>query len=366
VLHDPEPKAHEAMGYESKEHDAMDYIQKSRGAPIEIEVRRPSTSSRHFSPFESRHTLSQPLTPVENGRRSGRPRESRKNSSPIRKDRMTEIVEPPPRKLSVPTGSSDPRGVKHTMNSLRKESLRAATMETVREDRHAPLRRAESMPVQSPRRSEHIAAQSSRLRTTEINDSDHSSSEWYQATSPPLKSRRYHISEDDENSGKRTYFHVKHVDDSHRERDRDRERDRERERDRDRERERDISPRTRRPSDRTSTGSRPPSNARIPQRSMSYVAAYPVEPLQSPRPPPLSRAETARAPPPQTRQSIRPLYGEVSPSEAYKVVHQLPKIRRDDIRYSPHSPREPIRDAYPYESSRNRPAMQRSETRAVY
>lgn len=349
AVHDSDLKTHGANGYEIKAHVALDYIQKSRGGPIEIEPRRPSTSGRHFSTFEGRP---QPLAPADNGRRSGRARESRK-SSPIRKERIPEIVEPALRKTSIPTGSSDPHGLKHAMHSARKEGFRASTMDVFREDRHAPLRRADSMPTQSQRRNEHIAAPSSRLRSTEMNDSDRSSPERYQGTSPPLKTRKYHVHEDDENSATHTFFTVKPTDNYHRDRDRDR----------DRERERDISPKSRRPADRPSA-SRNPSAARVPQRSMSY-AAYPVEPLSSPRPPPLSRADTARPPPPQSRQSSR-LYGEVSQAEGYKVVHQLPQLGRHDIRFSPQSPRETSRDPYPYEPSRNRPTMQRHETRAVY
>lgn len=341
---DIELKVHEAMGYESKADVAMDYIQKSRGGPIEIEPRRPSTGGRQFSSFEGRPSLPHNSTAVENARRSGRARDSRR-TSPVRKDRMTEIVEPPPRKLSVPTGSSDPYGLKHVMNSFRKDSLRSSTKETMREGWHAPPRRSDSMPIQNPRRNGHVPAPSSRLRPSQMNDSDDSSSEWYQSNS-----RRNHVHEDDEKPGKRTtYFQVKVPDDGHRERDR----------------ERDISPRSRRPTDRLSASSRP-SNARAPLRSASFAAAYPAEHVQSPRPPPLTRAETARPPPPQSRPSTRPLYGEVLPAEGYRIVNQLPKLRPDDIRYSPQSPRETSRDSYPYESSRNRPAMSRRETRAVY
>jgi curved DNA-binding protein CbpA len=354
AVHDTDLKIYGANVYEVKAHVAMDYIQKSRGGPIEIELRRPSTSGRHFSAFEGRPSLVQPLASADTGRRSGRARESRK-SSPIRKERIPEIVESAPRKVSIPTGSSDPHNLKHTMHSARKESFRAPTMDAFREDRHAPLRRADSMPIQGQRRNEHISAPSSRLRGSEMNDSDRSSPERYQGTSPPFKTRKHHVHEDDENAATRRFFHVIPAD-GYRERERDRERDRERER--------DISPKSHRPADRPSA-SRAPSTPRVPQRSMSY-ASYPVDPLSSPRPPPLSRADTARPLPPQGRQSSRALYGELSQTEGYKVVHQLPQIRRDDIRYSPQSPRDTGRESYPYEPSRNRPAMQRHETRAVY
>lgn len=345
MIHDIDLKAHEAL----KTYEAMEYMQKSREVPI-VEPRRPSTGTRQFSIFEARPGLSPILASVENGRRSGRARDGRR-SSPSRKDRITEIVEPSPRKASLPNGSSDPRGLKHVMNSARKPSLRpAATMETRREDWHAPPRRSDSMPISSPRpRNEHVAAPSSRLRPTDLNDSDNSSSEWYQP-----KSTRYYYPEDEGKSEKRSYSQVKPADDNHRDRERERER------------ERDISPRSRRPTDRRSGSSRPPSNARAPQRSASFAAPYPAEPVQSPRPPPLSRAETARPSLPPSRPSARPLYGEVLPSAGYTIVNQQPKIRHEDIQYSPRSPRETSRDTYAYDSSRTRPIISRRETREVY
>ena len=356
--HDTEAKGHEAMGYESKANVALNYIQMSRegGGTIEIEPRRPSTGGRQFSFFEARPSLPHNSSSVENIRRASRARDSRRNS-PVRKDRVTEIVEPPSsRKFGLPTGSSDPRGLKHAMHSYRKDSLRASTMDTMREEWHAPLPRADTMP--SSRRNEHASA-SSRLRPMETDDSESSDSERYHS-----KSRRNRASEDEDKSGKRTYFRVKPADDGYRERDRERERDRDRERDR--ERERDISPRSRRATDRPAASSRPPPHARTPQRSASFAATYSAEHIPSPRPPPLSRAETARPPPSQSR---RPLYGEVQFSaspEGHRIVNQQPKYGPDDIRYAPHIIRETSRDAYPYESSRNRPTMSRRETRAVY
>lgn len=344
--HDTEPKGHDAMGYESKANVAMNYIQMSRegGGTIEIEPRRPSAGGRQFF-FEARPSMPHNLASGENGRRSSaRARESRRNS-PVRKDRLTEIVEPPSRKFSLPTASSDPRSLKHAVNSIRKDSLRASTMGTTREEWHVPLPRADSMPT---RRTEHPSA-SSRLRPMDMDDSESSDSDRYQS-----KSRRNRASEDEERSGIRTYLVFRPAEDGHRDRDWEREG----------ERERDISPRSRRPTDRPSASSRAPSRARVPpQRAASFAAAYSAEHIPSPRPPPLSRAETARPPPSQSRQ---PLYGEVRPSDGYRIVNQQPRLGPDDVRYSPHSLRETGRDAYPYESSRNRPTMSGRETRTVY
>lgn len=346
--HDTEPNGHEAMGYESKANLARNYIQMSRegGGTIEIEPRRSSTSSRPVF-FEGRPSVPHNLPAAENGRRSGRARDSRRNS-PVRKERL---VEPPSRKFSLPTGSSDPRGLKHAMNSFRKDSLRSSTMNhPTREEWHASLPRADTMPMPGLRRNEHT---SSRLRPMDTDDSDSSGSEPYQT-----KSRRNRVHEDEEKSGKRFFFVVKPVDDGRRERDRERERERERGR--------DISPRSRRTTDRPSASSRTPSHARAPPRSSSFAPVYSTEHVATPRPPTLTRAETARPPPSQSRRPT--LYGEIplSSSDGYRIVNQQPRLGPDDIRYSPHSVRETSRDAYPYETSRNRPAMSRRETREVY
>lgn len=348
--HDTEPKGHGSTRYESQESEAMNYISQSRGdgGTIEIEPRRPSAGGRLFSHFEARPPLPHNLTSVDNPRRSSaRARDSRRNS-PVRKDRLPEIVEPPLRKFSLPTASSDPRSLKHVVNSFRKDSsMRASTMAIPREDRHVPLPRSETMPIPSGRRNEHPPA-SSRFKPLETDDSDSSDPDHFQ---PQVRRHRGH---DEEKPGKRTYFRFP-ADDGHREREREREQ------------ERDISPRSRRTTDRPAAGARASSHARAPpQRSASYMAPYAGEPMPSSRPPPLSRAETARPPPSQDRQ---PLYGEIRStpsSDRYRIVNQSPRIGLDDIQYSPRVVREQTnRDTYPYEPSR-RPTMPRRETRAVY
>lgn len=344
--HDMEPKGYgSTTRYESQESEAISYISLSRGdggGTIEIEPRRPSAGGRQSSVFESRPPLPHNLTSVDNPRRSSaRARDSRRNS-PVRKDRLPEIVDPPLRKFSLPTASSDPRGLKHAVNPIRKESMRASTMAIPRDEWHAPLPRSETMPMPSVRPGGHPSA-STRLKPMETDDSDSSDSDRYQS-----KVRRHRAHEDEEKSRKQTYFYPKTTDDGHRERDRDRERD--------------ISPRTRRTTDRPAAGARASSHARAPQRSASYMAPYAGEHMPSSRPPPLSRAETARPPPSQNRA---PLYGEVR-SDGYRIVNQSPRIGVDDIQYSPRMMRDqPHRDAYPYEPSR-RPTMPRRETREVY
>lgn len=354
---DPDSKGHGPTRYDSQESEAVSYIQQSRGGggggTIEIEPRRPSAGVRQFSVFEARPSVPHSSTPVDNPRRSSaRARDSRRNS-PVRKDRLPEIVEPPLRKFGPPTASSDPHSLKHAVNSIRKDSLRASTMGPTREEWHIPLPRSETMPTPKTRRTEHPSA-SSRLRPLETDDSDSSDSDRHQSTF-----RRHRGHDDEDKFGKRTYVFVKQADDGHRERERDRERVRERER------ERDPSPRSRRTTDRPSASARASSHGRAPQRSASYMDPYPAEHMPSGRPPPLSRAETARPPPPQSRPT---LYGEVRPtssSDGYRIVNQSPRIGLDDIQYSPRIMRETSRDAYPYEPSR-RPAMPRRETRAVY
>ena len=351
--HDMEPKGRgSTTRYESQESEAMNYISLSRGddgGPIDIELRRPSAGGRQYSVFEARPPLPYNLTSVDQPRRSSaRARDSRRNS-PVRKDRLPEIVDPPSRKFSLPTASSDPRSLKHVGKS-RKESMRASTMAIPREERHVPLPRSETMPMPSVRSREHPSA-STRLKAMETDDSESSGSDRY-----PPKGRRYRAHEDEEKSAKTTYFYPKPTDDGHRERDRER----------NRERDRDISPRTRRTTDRPAAGARAPSHVRAPQRSASYIDPYAGEHMPSSRPPPLSRAETARPPPSQNRA---PLYGEVRStpsSDGYRIVNQSPRIGLDDIQYSPRMMRDqPNRDAYPYEPSR-RPTMPRRETRAVY
>ena len=342
---------------------ALDYMERSRRSTAEVEPRRSDSSARHYSPVETRPMVPPPppLVSVDTGRRtSGRSRESRR-ASPIRisnKDRRTtEIVDTlPARRPSVPMLSSDPRGLKTVAGHGRGGVSRSLNVDSMPETRH-PMRRSDTMPVPqtTQRRSDGIAANSSRLKSTEINDSGYSSSgtpDTYQAPSPHLWKTKYQINEDEDDPRIHNIVYIEPVDFR-----------------RERDRERDVSPRTRRQTDRPAKSSRGSSNTRgPPPRSMSY--AFATESVQAPRPPPsMSRTESARAPPLQSRQSSRggsQLFGEYSPPEEYKVVNQLPKIRADDIKYSHRSPRDAGRDAYPGSHfDRHRPGFSRHESRAI-
>lgn len=335
---------------EHKTTTAKDYIEKSRrGASTEVEPRRPASGVRHVSNYDFRTTAPLPtIIPADSVRRSsGRARESRK-SSPVRlsaKDRrMTEIVDPPDRRTTFVSGSSDPRGLKNLGNPSKREPLRASTERPIIETRQPPptfLRRSETMPSQSnSRRAENIP---SRPKNSETNDSGYSSSgtpELYQGQSPQLRTTTYKINEYDDDSRPTVY----------------------REPETYYERDRDISPRPRRQEDRPAMTARAPSGARgsLPRANTHF---HP-EPVQSPRQPPLSHTESSRGPPPQTRQSSRinpQLYGEVSQAEDYKVVHQSRKLRNDDIKFSGG------RDTYPSSQfePRHHSNLSRHESRAT-
>lgn len=340
---------------EAKTSNAEDYIQRSRRAgSIDPEPRRPQPGIRHVSAFESRPPAPSPVMVADPGRRSsGRARDSRR-SSPVRisaKDRrMTEIVDPADRRPSIPGLSSDPRGLKNLVNPSKRESHRASTEKAMPETRHPfTLRRAETMPLQAShppsasRRNDTHPARSSRMRSTETNDSGYSSSgapDLYPGASPQLRTTTYKINEEDD--------HVIYVEPDEMSR-----------------WDRDVSPKSRRQEERPAMGGRGSSSARgPPPRSKTH--AFHNEPAQ-PRQPPLSRRESSRNPPVQTRQSSRPnpyLYGECSSTEDYKIVNQSPRLNASDIRYSRRSPDEASRDAYPGSQfeSRHLPNLSRYES----
>ena len=366
-----------------------EYIKQKRDAappPMEAETRRPSQANRTFSTadFETRlpHSFASTTTPAEGGRRpSGVTREVRKGS-PVRLARhMTEIVDPPTRRPSMPGPSSDPRPLKH-MIPPKKEPLRASTMS------HPFMRRSDTMPVsQGPRRAETVPIKP-KTKNSDINDSGYSSldaPEQYPVPTPSFRrTRTYQVSPDDDDPGRHNLIYVEPGDrdrdrdrdwdrererdrdrDRDRERDRDRDRDRERDRVRDRDRERDISPRPRRQTDRPVMASRPSSNARGPP-PLSNTFAYSTESVPSSRVPP-TRAESNRALPPQSRQPSRgsqPLYGEFVIDKPYKIVHESPRTRANDILLSRRqSPEEISRDSYPgsHFEPRHRPSLARNE-----
>lgn len=361
--------SNKSMGLESKIPHVRDYIQQCRrAAPVEAEVRRPAPAGRHFSAFEVRPPPppppppALPLAPMDVRRSSAR-RESRRGS-PVRlstKDRRTtEIVDPPTvRRPSIPGISSDPRGLKAMNSSSKRDPLRAPPTPSATEPRYPYIRRSDTMPIGSSgsRRADTFPA---NPKLSEINDSGYSSAgtpELYQGASPPRRkstTTSWRISEDEDDPRPTKVIY--------------REPDEMRERERDRDRDRDISPRSRRPVDRPPPTVRPLSNTRGPPlRSNSY--AFAPEPVPSSRPPPsFPRTESARVTPLQSRSSGRgkpQLYGEVLPTEEYKVIYS-PRIRSNDISYSRRSPEELSRDTYPgsHFEPRHRPGLSRNESKA--
>lgn len=338
---------------DKKTQHVEDYIkQKREAAPIEVETRRPSLATKNFSSadLETRqpHPSVPPVVPVDGGRRSsGRTREVRKGS-PIRLiRRMTEIVDPPPRRPGMPGISSDPRTPKNMI-----PTTRASTMSTLPEDRHPSIRRSDTMPVSpGPRRADTVPSKS-KLKGSEIHDSGYSSPdtpEQYPGPNPSLRrTRTYQVSQDIDDSRKPNVIYVEPEDF--------------------RDRERDISPRARRHTDRPVMAARPSSNARSPLPH-SNTFSLPSESVPSSRAPSFNRTESTRGPPLQSRQSSRgshQLYGEFVPSkeEPYKVVHESPRIRSSDILYARQSPDEANRDIYPgshFQEPRHRPNLARNE-----
>ncbi|KAL8933655.1 MAG: hypothetical protein Q9216_006270 [Gyalolechia sp. 2 TL-2023] len=330
---------------DSKVHTVKDYIRQSREP--EPEFRRPAmykgASMREIHP-----TPSPPATPKAGGRAQVRRESSPPPKSAVKNRRVTEIVDPPDaRRPSLPVSSSDPKGLRGSTSSSHKgKPPRAFTLDhqTV-QARQPGIRRAETMPMNRPRPDAHHAPKSSR--TKEV-DPGYSSPEDLPGPSPKLKSTIFVVEEDEAVS--RGYDTV-YVTPEGKGR-----------------RERDLSPKSRKSSDRPPISGRGGSSARLPPvRSTSY--APDADDFRAPR---LKRAETSYASPSTSRQapnqSSTQYFGEVPQAEEpYKVVYQRPKIVPQDIRYGKHERRssEDTRDWAPGSEfdSRNRPSYGRSASR---
>lgn len=337
---------------DNKTQNVEDYIKLSReAAPIEVEIRRPALAKNYSTAeFETRpsHSSATTMTPIDSGRRSsGRTREARKGSPVRLTRRATEIVDPPKRP-SMPGLASDPRPLKN-MIPPKKEPLRASTLP---DGRHS-MRRADTTTVlPGVRRAETTP---SRFKNMEINDPGYSSPdtpEQYPRPIPPLtRTRTYQVGQDS------NVIFVEPED--------FRERDRDRDHDRDHDRDRDISPRPRRPTERSAMAARPSSNARGPPlRSNTFSS--PSEPMPSTRAAPFTRTEPNRAPAPQSRQPSRGthhLFGELPKDEQYTIVHESPRFRTSDISYARRIPEEANRDTFPgsHFEPRHRPNLARNE-----
>lgn len=348
-----------------KERVAQDYIAQSiaqaRG-PVE-ELRRPPPTPRAYSHVEARPpptpkgsplTPKGPLAPIDT-RRSGREKARREPSPPpklSKKDRRpTEIVDPPPtnRRPSLPIQSSDPRGLKGSLASGRKEPHRSQTLDTVPEQKPHPLKRAETMPIDRTRRSDNQPSKSSRLK--EQHDSGYSSRssrgtpDISPTESPQLKSTKYRYSQYDSTSDSEDEITIVAEPDGGYQR------------------VRENSPRARRPPMTPQSASR----MQVPPMRSGSFAMSPEQPPTPRTAPPFVRTESGRPPPPsRSRPSARgslpyeiPIEGD---SPGYRVVNQSPKIGREHINYSPRRGSEDVereRDAYP------RPGLSRGDSRAV-
>lgn len=332
---------------DSKVHNVKDYIKQSREP--EVELRRPSiykgASTREIRPAPSPPPTSKP---------GGRPHARRESSPPpksaVKPRRVTEIVEPAEaRRPAMPVSSSDPKGLRNlAVSSNKGRAPRSSTADYPPEPRQPGIRRADTMPMNRSRNEDHHYSKPSRSKEP---DSDSSSPETPPGPSPKMTSKIFVVEGEDELPRGHNIVHATPEDK--------------------RRRERDLSPKGRKPSDRPSMSSRGASSARLPpSRSTSFA------PDDDFRPTRLKRAETAYASPMSSRQAPnqnpRQYFGEMPlAEEPYKVVHESPKIRPQDIRYGKYERRsseETHRDWAPGSEfgSRDRPSHDRRTTSRVY
>ncbi|KAI4117884.1 MAG: hypothetical protein LQ338_007482, partial [Usnochroma carphineum] len=299
---------------ESRVPTVEDYIRQSKSQSREPEIAEPRrpTMYKGLSTREIRPTPSQPASSKANRRTHVRRESSPPPKSAAKNKRVTEIVEPPEaRRPSMPVSSSDPKGLRGSMNSSSKgRPPRSSTIDYPAEPRQPGIRRAETMPINRSRHDDYHLPKSSRAKEF---DSDSSNPET-PGPGPQVKSKMFVVEEEDE--VRRDYNTVYVTPDDKRRR------------------ERDISPKGRKSSDRPSMPSRGGSSARVPpSRSTSY--AFDADNF---RPSRLKRAETSYGSPLSSRPAPNqsPQYFGDMPhtEEPYKVVHQSPKPGPQDISYS--------------------------------
>ncbi|KAI4137193.1 MAG: hypothetical protein L6R39_007426 [Caloplaca ligustica] len=331
---------------DSKLHHVKDYIRQSR-EPEVLEPRRPAIY-KGVSTREIRPTPSPPAPAKATGRTHARRESSPPPKSIAKNKRVTEIVDPPEsRRPSMPVSSSDPKGLRGlTSPSSKGRPSRASTAaDYPPEPRQPGIRRAETMPLNRSRHDDYEPPKSSRIKEY---DSDSSSPETPPGPSPQNKSTIFVVGEDEVSRGYNTVYVA--PEDKRR-------------------RERDVSPKGRKSSDRPSLSTRGGSSARVPPtRSASYAPD-----ADDFRPQRLKRSETAYASPLSSRQapnqSSRQYFGEIPlAEEPYKVVHQSPKIRHEDVRYGKYDRRsseDTSRDWAPGSEfgSRDRPSYERHTSR---
>ena len=358
---------------ESKASAAREHITRSREVAREVEIEprsrasRPRASSNLDRPPAPEAPAIPSPRPVDSRRKSSDRERSDKERSGGEKDRQRghgsrvpspvrtgsskkekKFEDPPSRKPAMPNFTSDPKGLKSFLGSSRKEPQRSATFQPVQEFKHPGMRRSETLPVHTMRRSD---PQPSNLRNAkgakDYSDSDSSDTSDSDDT-PEVRPRysprqtsstKYKVTEDD---GPRTMFmepEEVHV------------------------RPRDDSPKGRRSSDRPSTTARGSSTRTPATRGSSFVA-------QEDRPS-ARRSESARIPPLSTHGSSRgkKLFGAVEEySSTDDYSKSSPKLSPLQARgakgHSRRSSEDVDRDAYPgsMNKSHRRPGYQRNES----
>ena len=350
-------------GLDAKIHSATDYISKT---PLESQSRRGSSPIVEIRPRHTRaastvETRAPPATPplpprpIEKERERERRASARgrggRDRSPVRSSgkskRTPEIASPPPTPRPTLKGiSSDPRGLeRQPVSSPRREPVRAATVQSTQKPANIGLKRAETMPVKSSglRHGEtHVHDSGYGTESSDVSDSP-----------PPLKPTKYVVAIDDDDEATVVYQSPDELKSR---------------------RSREEPSKSSRRSERPEIGGRGSSSRKAPlPRSQTFRE----EPSPKSRPTPtLSRTESARPPPLQSRQSSRrELFGEVSPPDTpYRIVNQSPKIRVEDARFADYSPygsrrgsEEISRDSYPGSTfeTHKRPSHGRSDTRVA-
>ena len=372
-------------GYDShsdefdKELKAKDYIRQSRTTA------RPPGFEQFHPNVDTRPPPAAPAAPPNDVRRSSGRRSSTKEPSPIRLSgkgrRPTEIVEPrhpPPPQVrpAMPATSSDPRGLKH-MTGSKRSTQKSATLDTVPETRqYSTLQRSDTMPSRPPR-GDSVPISRSKFKE---HDSGYSSP----GTTPEMKSTKYAFVESPDSESDEETVVVDHKGGMRREAisrsSFEKERTRHSKSDRpplssSHKHSSSIStPRSAAPPLRSGSSYaftneslpvRPPPLSRAETARPSQPPPAPLSRSESsrlnvppppppmsradtgrpPPPPPLSRADTARGPPPLSKESSSrsqsKLYGEIDGEEgprgqkaSYRIVHQSQKPSQEDIRYS--------------------------------
>ena len=327
----------------------QEHISRTRDPVIEIEPRRPGRN-RATSNLDSRP----PPPPVDSAIRSSvRRGHSSRHISPIRpskKDkRSPEIVDPPSnRKLSMPSATSDPKGIKTSF--WNREPKRSATYQPTAGSKQPSIRRSETAPIDRMSRNEPL--KSSNLKNMKASsDTEPSGSDSEMTDERPThvrpslrhKTTSYVVRDDEDSLVAEPHETFPP-------------------------RVRETSPKMRRSTDRPTMATRG-STTRAPPIARGSSYAFSQEDRSSR--PGFSRTESARPTSTKAHQPSRgerPLYGEqVIPEEDYSYRRSPDRFPEENVRYAqPYSRRaseDVDRDAFPGSKFRqSRPHMERSGT----